>query len=275
MPTATVQMHIDLSGIAGRVQRILKQLTYMTSIGVRATDAITPESLQMPEVSFVFLYDHSNPWTPEEAKAAWRQWVLTNAFRDIAEIVSGTLEEAQGVLAIWSLLDPGAKGTAVKAEEWNKIVAHRAEQFHRRTLPQKFEFLREAYGFCLQDEHVCEVLSINAARNCLVHRGGQVTRLDVDSTGALTLRWRQMIPYVEIDGKEEELILPFFAEKDTTLSIKVEAREKTFATNDVLEITLAEFSGISWTLFTFAQHVGQSLEAHGREKGFEIGTRAP
>lgn len=58
MTTASLRMHINLSGIAGRIQRLLKQTTYLAAIGIRATEALSEKSPEMPELDFVFQYDH-------------------------------------------------------------------------------------------------------------------------------------------------------------------------------------------------------------------------
>ena len=267
-------MHIDLAGIAGRVQRLLKQVNYMASIGVRAGDGITDASLGMPEVTIVHEYDHTNPWSVTEAQSAWRAWVLTNAFRDIAEVIAGILEEVQQVLSIWSVLKPGEPSSVVPVEAWNARVATRAMQFHRRTLPQKLEFLTSEYGFSMPAERVSEITSINAARNCFVHRGGVVSKVDLDSSGSLVLRWRQLAPFVVEDGTEKPLVLPYLVESGSQIGVKVEPRERSFAEGEQLQVGLEDFSGICWTLFTIAQACGQDLETYGRDKGFEISARA-
>lgn len=275
MSTATLQIQIDLAGIAGRVQRLLKQVSYMASIGVRATDHISAESLRMPELCLVHDYDHTNPWSAEQAQIAWRQWILKNAFRDIAEIIAGTLEEVQHVLAVWNLLDPTCLGTQISTSKWNTEVAQRADQFHRRTLPQKLDFLSNQYEFHLAGEYVAEAMSINAARNCFVHREGQIAIIDADASGTLTMRWRQLTPYVVENGEEKELVLPYFTEKGTTLTVKAIPMERTFKPGEQLEVSLQDFSGICWTLFTFAQHCGIQLESYGRARGFKIIKKAP
>lgn len=273
MTTASLRMHINLSGIAGRIQRLLKQTTYMAAIGIRATEALSQESLEMPELTFVFQYDHTNPWTVEEAQVNWRKWVLTNAFRDTAEVIASILEEAQHVLAVWSLLEPKLQGQTVKAERWNNEVVHRASQFHRRTLPQKLDYLRSTYGFTLEKVHEEELLSINAMRNCFVHRGGQVGNIDIDASGSLHLKWRQMTPYVEVDGVTSELKLPFYAEKETLMTIEIQSKTKAFAVGEGISVTLGEFTGVCWTIFTIAQRVGETLESYARDKGFLIGEK--
>lgn len=270
MVEATLKIHIDLAGIAGRVQRLLKQVNYMASIGVRQAEEISEASLEMPELSLVHQYDHTNPWTVAEAQLAWRRWVLTNAFRDIAEVIAGTLEEVQHVLAVWSVLKSSEPSTQVAAEKWNKAVAARSEQFHRRTLPQKLDFLASEYSFNLPTDLVAEITSINASRNCFVHRGGAVSKLDADTTGSLVLRWRQLTPIAIVDGVEKELVLPYVTEAETQIGVKVQSMAKSFAPGEQLEVSLQDFSGICWTLFTFAQGCGQDLEQYGRAKGFQF-----
>jgi hypothetical protein len=153
-------------------------------------------------------------------------------------------------------------------------VARRAEQFHRRTLPQKLEFLASHYSFTLPDDHLSEIKSINAARNCFVHRGGQVTDVDTDESRALILKWRHLQPIIVENGVATELILPYVTEKETMLGLRVAARERRFEIGSYVELELQDFSEICWTLFLFAQCCGTELEAYGRSKGFTIAQRA-
>jgi hypothetical protein len=268
---ATVSLQINLVGIAGRVQRLLKNATYLVAIGTRAASRITPEAYELPDVAFVHGFDDQNPWSVAEAQTQWRSWVLTNGFRDVAEIIASTLEEVQLVLAMWSIADPSG-GRRVKQETWNDTIVRRQAQFHRRTLPQKLEFLQNRYGFSLPTDYVAEVMSINAARNCFVHRMGQVSEPDLGPTGALTLKWRHLKAVIVDNDNETDLILPYTAQKDTLLGIKVASRERVFEVGQTLELTLQDFSEISWTIFEFARRCAADLETYGRTKGFSFKT---
>ncbi|MET0333159.1 MAG: hypothetical protein ABW190_02730, partial [Rhizobacter sp.] len=207
MTDLNLRMHIDLAGIAGRVQRLLKRANYLVAIGMRAESQIDENSFRLPEIPFVHEYDHTNPWSVDEAKPEWTKWILANGFREVAEATAGTLEEAQSVLAVWSVITPDGQSTRIKADEWNLRVAKRAEQFHRRTLPQKLEFLANHYDFNLAADFISEAMSVNAARNCLVHRGGVVNSVDADESGVLVLRWRALRPFALEDGLEQEVSL--------------------------------------------------------------------
>lgn len=275
MPPVHIQVQIDLDGIAGKVQQLLKSASYMASIGVRATDEISTASLEMPELHMVHQYDHTNPWQVPEAKANWRRWVLTNAFRDIAEISSGVLEEVQRVLSIWALIGHSPTGATIPAKRWNSEVVQRAEQFHRRTLPQKLDYLKSHYDFEPNPSDVAMIMSVNAARNCFVHRSGVVGEPDLDESGCLTLRWHQLTAFITEGDEERELTLPYYAEKDALLSLKSLEMSRTFSRGQEVSIELPNFSGLCWTIFTFAQHCGHDLQAYAKGRGMTVREKAP
>src|SRR5215213_9112239 len=174
----------------------------LVAIGMNGKEGITEDTLAMPDLTMHHQFDNTNRWSIEEAKNAWQSWVLRNGFRDIAEALGWLLEEAQSVLASWEVVFL-QKTKAVQGEDWNEIIVHRGQQFHRRTLPQKIEFLEKQYSFILNPSLVRQALTINAARNCLTHRNGIVSQLDIDSSGSLTLDWNALVLLVKTDGQEQ------------------------------------------------------------------------
>lgn len=120
----------------------------LVAIGLNAEQGITSNTLAMPDVTIHHQFDNTTKWSEQEAKDAWNIWILHNGFRDIAEALSGMLEEVQPILAAWELLILQRSKTK-QGDDWNEIIGHRSQQFHRRTLPQKIEFLELQYSFAL------------------------------------------------------------------------------------------------------------------------------
>lgn len=139
-----ISIKINLAGITGRMQRVLRDAMNMVAIGFNAKENITAENLTIPDITIHHQFNSSSNKSIGEEKVSWEIWVLRNGFRDIAEELNVLLEEIQTVLAYWKIVTI-QKSRVVRGEDWNEIIAHRSQQFHRRTLPQKLEFLDRKY----------------------------------------------------------------------------------------------------------------------------------
>lgn len=241
----------------------------LVAIGLNAAKGISSEALQMPDITTDHQFDSSNPWTVEQATAAWQTWVLRNGFRDIAEAISGLLEEAQSVLSYWSLVSI-QQGRQLRGEDWNELVVNRGLRFHRLGLPDKVDFLRKEYGLALEDSLVNQVLSINAARNCLVHRGGLVSTLDTRNTDHLQIEWSALVVLITENEVEKEIEPPYLVKAGGQLGVATRRRSKSIAVGQLLQVTAKEFTQMCWTLFVFAMACAQTLEAYGKARGIQF-----
>jgi len=241
-----IQLHIDLGGLPNRMQRVLKATMNFVAIGLNSAPGITTDSFAIPDTPIQHQFDSNNPWTTDQAKQAWRN--------HIAE-----LQRARG-----SLL----------GEDWNTFVVQRGHQFHKRTLPQRLEFLEKNYSFTLDTDLVDQINTINIARNCLSHRGGVITTLDANVEGALQVRWTALVALVISNGKEIEIHPPHFVEAGASLAIGNRRKSKRLAIGQQVDFTSLEFAQMCWTFFLFAQSCAKRLEDYGRQRGVQFGQSA-
>ncbi len=266
-----LSIQINLAGISGRMQRVLRSVMTFVAIGLNAKQEITSNTLAIPDVTIHHQFDSSNSWSIEEAKDAWQIWILRNGFRDIAEALSGLLEEIQSVLASWELVLL-QKSKSIRGEDWNEIIVHRSQQFHRRTLPQKLKYLEDQYLFTLDPALIRQAFTINAVRNCLTHRGGVVSQLDVDASGNLTLEWSALVLLARLNGQEQEVSLPYRADGGTEIGIATRPKTKSFEVGQSILVSAEEFTQLCWTLFQLAISSAHQLELYGKDHGLEIKT---
>ncbi len=241
----------------------------LVAIGLNARQGISTEDLQLPEVTTHHQFDSSNQWTVEQAGEAWQTWVLRNGFRDVAEAVSGLLEETQSVLAYWQLVKI-QEGRPIRGEDWNEMVVNRGLRFHRLGLPDKIDFLEKEYGLVLPNGLIQQVLSINAARNCLVHRGGVVTAQDTRGAEKLTIEWSAMVMLLIENDVEKEIEPPYLVEAGGRIGVATRTRTKSIAVGQTVAVTAKEFAQICWTLFIFSMACAKALETHGKARGIQF-----
>ena len=274
MADTQIHLHIDLGGLPNRMQRVLNAAMNFVAIGLNSAPGITTDSFAIPDTPIQHQFDSNNPWTADQAKEAWRIWILRNGFRDAAEAISGTLEEVQAVLSSWHIAELQKARGSLFGEDWNKFVVQRGQQFHRRTLPQRLEFLEKNYSFTLDSALLDQVNTINLVRNCLAHRGGVITTLDLNVEGALEVRWTALVALVISDGSEVEIHPPHFVEAGASLAIANRPKSKRLAIGQQVDFTSLEFAQMCWTFFLFAQSCAKRLEDYGRQRGVQFGQSA-
>lgn len=122
-----VQVQINLGGITNRMQHRLQAAINVVSIGLHGRDSISPEALSLPDITTQHIFNSTQLWPVEQAKATWEKWVLRNGFRDVAEAISEALEETQVVLSHWALLQLEKERGQLYGQDWNEVIVGRRE----------------------------------------------------------------------------------------------------------------------------------------------------
>ena len=134
------------------------------------------------------------------------------------------------------------------------------EAFDRKSFPAKIEYLREQCGTNFQfEEHV---LTLNQARNCLVHRLGVVSQKDSKGKKLFTIKWHA-IRLVLIDSVTgEETFVPQLTptKNESTLNLRIGPIKKSFLVGDHLRLSPEELNYTMWTFRSFALEVLQAIE---------------
>jgi hypothetical protein len=206
-----------------------------------------PEPVKMPGA---LLQVGPDVTATDELRDVFRSWILISLFRDSVEVVSRFLEDVRELCAIHALLGPAT----ITGEEWNEKVVIPAAAFHRLGLPDKITRLKSEYGVSVADNFTSEVLSVNQARNCLVHRQGVVSSRDTNAGDTLAMSWRCF----EIRARNasgERVVTPdnmFFA-KGTEVGLAVAVREKVFAIGERISFSPQEVNEICTSLNLFTR----------------------
>jgi hypothetical protein len=271
-----VKARIDLRALIDGLHRAVLRSYDIVAFGLQAADTAPVGELQLPGAFFHMGDPNSPDRTWETAKAAFKTWVLGAGLRDCVEAVGALLEEGRKVCAFWSF---GPGRVQVTGEEWNRRVVQGARRFHRLGLPDKIETLKKTYDPSIAPATTEHVLSINAARNCLVHRGGVVTDLDVTTpegqAKGLMVRWVKMqLLFIDEDG-ERPINGPVDVKKGQRIGVRSAAEaSKFFPLGEAVTFTTQEFSELAYTFSLFGQQLAVNLEQYGRSKGVRFETPA-
>jgi hypothetical protein len=100
---------------------------------------------------------------------------------------------------------------------------------------------------------------MQAARNCLEHRGGVVSKSDAGPNGIMELRFPAIKVFIVREGAEVELYEGIAVEAGTEILMRSIVRIREFKAGERLKITAADFDDISFGCFQFATELAQRL----------------
>lgn len=267
MPTQHFTVRIHLDGLKGELTRTLQSTILLVAAGLQNLDLINPHSLELP-VSIKMILDPNLQWSKEEIGRYYSEWMLSNGFRDAIEAVGGFLEESHRVLSIWDLVGVRTGSSKISGKQWNTEIVAGGRKFHALGLPNKLDHLRSSHEVISDHDLVSHVLSINKARNCLVHRKGIVTEQDVsDTVDKLTVSWRRLSLFVQDEDGDRPLQIGQTIEKGETVCVRHEDSKKSFACGEIIHFNPSEFSEICWSLFLFGEDLVGKMNALGISKG--------
>lgn len=185
------------------------------------------------------------------------------------EALSDFLEEARNVYAVWTFPNQAR----VTRAEWRSHVVDAGRRFHRLGLPDKLERLSTDYGPSAIPGTAANIMSINAARNCLVHRGGTVSNRDANTAEGLRATWlKHEIMVVDSSGTETTIAsTPFTVEGPATLRFRQSEATKLFRLGEPITFTSQEFNQLCWTFFRFGEQVVSAVTEYGKHMGIRFG----
>lgn len=189
--------------------------------------------------------------SPASRYEARRRWLLVRGFQDITLATRRACEQADMILSVAA--EPVLMTTPMDFGERLKNVRRKANETN---LPQLIERIVDAVGEPLSFSR--DLLSLNAARNCLEHRAGRVSAKDLDKdSDRLCVSYPRMRFFYVYEGKEIELQLPCElpdAPQGTRLPILMQRTQRVieFRVGDQIDFSSHDFAEIAFAVWFFA-----------------------
>ena len=262
-----ISVNINLDALRGELNRSLQRTIYLVSAGLQSSDKLDIDILQLPTSSITMIFDGGLKWDEQRAKEQHENWTLSNGFRDAIEHFNSFFESAHKVLAFWELAARQKDGVKITGSLWNQIIVSGPKSFHRFGLPDKFTHVQNKHSIQIDATLREQILSSNAARNCLVHRNGIVTDQDIGKSTKLEVRWTNLDFIVQNEDGEKDLVLGQIVEKDSVVAVRNREAIKTFGIGEQVTFSAQEFANIAWTLFLFANDLVQKMRSLGMKNG--------
>lgn len=261
-----VRVHIDLVALQAnffrRLQHQLDVIKLLEASAKSVTEAQVAEQVEFGR--FVPAYGAQLPH--EAARAEALDWLLRAFLRDAIESTGLFLDECLGCCA---LMLASSKGR-LRGDEADRLFNVLPRINHRLHLPQKLEKLQREFGVATRfDRHV---LSLNRARTCVVHRLGNVTELDVDASGSLTVIFQRadLVAVGQVTGAELRLEAGITVPEESMVEMRFVDHERTFAVGSKLTLDAREIYETIVTLWRFGVAEAVAVEGYGKSIGLEF-----
>jgi len=253
---------INLAALHGLVCIHLQRLLDILAVSLVGLEKVDDSAYADFSPFFNLAPAQNERLTRESAVAEAQRWYLCTAFRDAIEVINLFLDRGRLVCALCSKT---ARGKIMGAD-YNRIVGAEAEEFHFLGLPKKLERLRKDFGIAAELE--THALSINTARNCLVHRLGIVSDEDVDANGELAILWRSLSLVKQSSDGTQEISLDEPGEiVDVGWSViaRITDNKKTFRRGERIDLSHREITHTFSTLMAFTTSIVQSMERYSKK----------
>ena len=177
------------------------------------------------------------------------------------------LDEAHKVLQMWRLKDLKEPDGRLLSDHASEHMVKLPEKFHRLGLPDKLSKLTDDFSVFLAPEIIAAILSLNAARNCIVHREGVVGEKDASDLGKLEIRWTKPTLTITGEAGTRPVEPGGRVEAGEMLEFSNKNASKSFGLGERIKFTSTEFSEICWTFFQFGVEIQRSLSTIGKAEG--------
>lgn len=249
-----VKIKVNLPAVLRQMQVQLQRLSDLVTIGLAGALKVAKTDYDVaPE--FMSLQIASNERMPfEAARDDFQAWCLKNSFKEAIDLVSAFLEECRTVATLFRLAG------RCSGADWNRGLVTEKQKFHDFGFPRKIEHLRKQFGVASKLE--AHVLSLNRARNCLVHRLGVVSEKDVDASGKLVMTWHSLSLIIVDNATKVETAVtqPTLIESESTLQARIGPHQREFAVGERIQLSHHEHSSTILTYYVFALEIVQALE---------------
>jgi hypothetical protein len=267
MPTDTLNIHIDLSALQATFFRRLQHQLDVTKVLQVGCEQVTAEQVAEYGEFGTFVPANGAQLKHDDAKAEAQDWLLRGFLRDTIEGAGLFLDEC---LQVCEVLPMAAKGTA-NAAELHRVLHELPRSNHKLHFPQKLEKLERQFGIATRFN--ANVLSLNKARTCVVHRLGAVSPLDVDDTGVLkiTFQHARFVARGQETGQELVLDRPgIVTTEESMLELHFVDNERQFKIGDRVRLQAHELYDTIITLWRFGLAAAQEIEAYGKSLGIQF-----
>jgi hypothetical protein len=266
-PQQQLNLPIDLVALqATFFRRLQHQLDVIKVLQVGCEQVTEQQVAEQPEFG-KFVPANGAQLAHQDAKVEAQDWLLRCFLRDAIEGTGLFLDEC---LQTCDWMQAAAKGKA-KGTELHRLLNDLPRINHRLHLPQKLEKLQREFGVTTRFDN--NLISLNKARTCVVHRLGTVSRSDVDETEKLTIRFQHAKYVARGEKSGQQLVIDkpgILITEDSMLELHFVESEHSFQVEERVRLQPHELYDTIITLWRFGMATAQAIENYGRSLGLQF-----
>ena len=239
------------------LQESIHQTMEMVAFGLSADSPDDSKRMVLPGIPYQLSTSRAVARPRSELRSDYHRWLLSNGFGELIEHANLYLDTVHDICATLIMADDLFHGRIDSEEMAARVesIENDSRRFHKAPLPRKIGHLRKEYSDVLETKIEGGLLSINAARNCFVHRRGLVAEgVDCEEGQRLVVRWIGLV--VESYDKEGNIVRVEETgdpSKPGLYMFGSEVKEKRFSPGQRVDFTALEFNELALTVFVYAK----------------------
>jgi hypothetical protein len=232
----TTTLTLNANGVIGPLHKVLEECTNSILFGLQTMELVNeiPPDLRI-DIAL--------------KKEKYKAWLVKKGFEDLVKGIEYALREAYLYVSIFSKLSE-----LKTVEDFNQALPEIRKQALKMHIPDMIEKIE--LHLAKPWSYKNQILSINKARTCLVHRGGLVTEKDIndETEKALKLEWVKLKLFYEKDGEEIEIIGETIIDggtEGTQIKLRRENNTISFKQGNYIILDYKQFNEFIVTCFHF------------------------
>ncbi len=260
-----VNIHVDLVALQATFFRRLQHQLDITKVLQVGCELVTAEQIAERVEFGAFVPANGAQLKHQDAQAVAQDWLLRGFLRDAIEGAGLFLDECLQICELFPLAEKGV----ADSHKINKIIDDISRKNHRLHFPQKLEKLKRDYGIATRFD--ANVLSLNKARTCVVHRLGMVSGSDIDATGVLkiTFQHAKFIARGLDTGSSINVTQGMITTEDSMLELHFVDSERCFRMGEQVRLQAHELYDTIVTLWRFGLTIAQEVEVYVKSLGIK------
>ena len=252
-----INIKLNPDGVVNPIIQIMKECTENIMFGLKTCDSVSslPEELKEVDTFFQMKIGPDSDFVTQ--KNNYKDWLYKKGFEELTEGIKLSLVEAYFYVAIIEFVHK--QKDVITLSDLQDTINYIRKKASKQSLPGLLEKINKHLTSPLNWEN--QIISINNARNCLVHRKGIVTGLDINDkeNNNLLIEWVRFKIYYEHNEKEIELHKNQIVQGPAGIKLKSEIKQKRFSIKEKLHFDYKEFNEFVMCCLHFALDLKEKL----------------
>lgn len=257
-PRGKITVHLDFNHLCAELSNNVEHSVRLVSIGLRYAEQPVHDELFMPgHAGFRMSFSGMPIWSPQETREHFTIWLLRAGLRDLLEAFGAYLDKCYEISLLMGLMRKNKEHGQVFGQDLHDYTSEVAK-VRRLGVDKKIGKINR-YFCALPSETQQSILSINRARNILVHHEGVIPESYLDDDKKFRLTWLRLTLWA-MGADEREVQVGETLKGGEGLGIRSVSEHREFQHGERLKLEPLEFAGVSWSLFVAGNSIREALE---------------